>query len=512
VSSIHPGLLALRTAFEQLRQVLDELGVSQLPPEQGQLLVDSEGRVVYVTPRLEQMLGLEVDALLGAPVEALAARLESVGLETVDPRAATARFRRQDGGERVLRHRSVSLTGSDGSPAGTLYTFQDVTAAHERTRELADKKRELEEVHRRLTRAQHLKALGELAAEVAHEFGNLLQAIGLQSAALRRQTALPEPVVRSAWSIKQAVDLGHALTRRLLTFARNDPAEHMEPLDVGRIVRDIVQLLEPRIHRSGHPLRVDLSLPALPAVRGNPNKLTEAFLNLVLNALDAMPEGGLLQVTAVERSGEIRLAIRDTGTGMTPDQVARAFDPFFTTKPSGTGLGLSTVYGVVRAHGGSVFLESEPGRGTTVCVSLPTGSPLEVRRARATGRPRREADRVLVVDDHPAVREATSELLAAQGYVVESAGTVADALKAIEGHRFTVVVTDVGLPDRPGWEVARAAKLRSSDTVVVLVSGWGSHFSAEDARARGVDLVFEKPVDPDVLLAAIDQGIKSTAA
>lgn len=509
----HPGLLALRTAFEQLRQALDTLGVSQLPPEQGQLLADGDGHVVYVTPGLEQLLGVEAPALLGTRVETLTAKFESLSPETPDgPLATTARFRGPDGGERVLRHRAIPLGGGDGTPAGTLYMFQDVTADEERTRELAEKSRELEEARQRLTRAQHLKGLGELAAEVAHEFGNLLQAIGLQAAALRRQAGLPEPIVRSAWSIKQAVDLGQALTRRLLSFARNDPKEVLEPLDVGRVVRDIVQLLEPRIHRSAHPVRVDLSLPALPAVRGNQNKLSEAFLNLLLNALDAMPDGGTLQVSAAERSGEIRIAIRDTGKGMTVEEVARAFDPFFTTKPGGTGLGLSTVYGVVRAHGGSVFLESEPGRGTTVFVSLPTASPLEVRRPRALGRPAREAGRVLVVDDHPAVRESTSDLLAAQGWVVESAGTVADALAALERHRFMVVVTDVGLPDRPGWEVARAAKASSRETMVVLVSGWGSHFSAEDARARGVDVVFEKPVDPDVLLSAIDRGIKSTAA
>jgi CheY-like chemotaxis protein len=227
-----------------------------------------------------------------------------------------------------------------------------------------------------------------------------------------------------------------------------------------------------------------------------------------------MPDGGLLQVSATESSGEIRIAVRDSGKGMTREELARAFDPFFTTKPGGTGLGLSTVYGVVRSHGGSVFLESEPGKGTTVFVSLPTAyPPSAVMRPAALGRALSEAWRVLVVDDHPTVREATTELLAAQGYEVESAGNVADALTAIEAQRFTVVVTDVGLPDRPGWEVARAAKQRSRDTVVVLVSGWGSHFSPEEARARGVDLVFEKPVDPDVLLSAIAREIEhSTAA
>jgi nitrogen-specific signal transduction histidine kinase/CheY-like chemotaxis protein len=384
--------------------------------------------------------------------------------------------------------------------------FQDATAAIARSQELQEKSRELDEARDRLTRAQHLKALGQLAAEVAHEFGNLLQAIGLQTAALQRQRLVPAVATPALQSIKQAVDVGRALTRRLLTFARDDDNERMKPIDVARVLQDIVQLLEPRLNRHGPPLRVQLSLPSLPPIEGSATKLTEAFLNLFLNALDAMPEGGTLDVSAVERSGEIRIAIRDTGKGMTVDEQRRAFDPFFTTKPGGTGLGLSTVYGVVRAHRGSIFLESEPGKGTTVFVSLPTASPPAVMRAVPT-RWARDAGCVLVVDDHPTVRDATAELLATQGYEVESAANVADALVAIERREFTVVVTDVGLPDRPGWEVARAAKRRSHHTLVVLVSGWGSHFSRDEARARGADLVFEKPVDPDVLLSAIDREV-----
>lgn len=507
----------LRAALEILRSLLDRFGARLFPLEQGLLLVGPNGRIEHATHGTTDMLGVAASQLVGAQVAEVAARLDLRGLHAIPvpgEETTTCTLRRPDGRERILRHRAVPLIDDDGSPLGTLHAFYDATATIERAHELAEKSRELDEARARLTRAQHLKALGQLAAEVAHEFGNLLQAIGLQAAALRRSPMLPEPVMRSLWSIKQAVDIGQALTRRLLTFARDDPNERMEPFDVGRVLRDLVQLLEPRLNKGGRPLRVELSLPQLPDVMGSQNKLTEAFLNLFLNAMDAMPDGGTLQVSATESSGEIRIAVRDSGKGMTPEELARAFDPFFTTKPGGTGLGLSTVYGVVRAHGGSVFLESEPRKGTTVFVSLPTAYPTAaVMRPSALGRPLCEAWRVLVVDDHPTVREATTELLAAQGYEVESASTVADALIAIEAQRFTVVVTDVGLPDRPGWEVARAAKQRSRDTVVVLVSGWGSHFSAEEARARGVDLVFEKPVDPDVLLSAIAREIEhSTAA
>jgi len=225
-----------------------------------------------------------------------------------------------------------------------------------------------------------------------------------------------------------------------------------------------------------------------------------------------MPDGGTLSVSATERSGEIRVVVRDTGNGMGSDEMQRAFDPFFSTKAGSAGLGLSTVYGVVREHGGSVFLESERGKGTSVFVSLPTATPLAVASAPATVPATGPCERVLVVDDHPTVRTATAELLAAHGFEVESAATAAEALGAIAQRAFSLVVTDIGLPDRPGWEIVRAAKQLLPAAVVVLVSGWGSHFSAEEARARGVDILFEKPVDPDVLLSAIGREMQSVRA
>jgi signal transduction histidine kinase/ActR/RegA family two-component response regulator len=495
----------LRTAYTTMRGALDRLGAREFPPEHGIMLIGPDGRIEHVANRLESILGIPAIELHGTPLSALPEHLGIDADLAEEGTEATWALTHADGSERVIRQRVVPLQSGDGRRIGQLCIFHDATAAIERSHELAEKSRELDEARARLTRAQHLKALGELAAEVAHEFGNLLQAIGLQTAALRRQPALPEPVTRALWSIKQAVDIGQALSRRLLTFARDDPNDRMEPLDVGRVLRDIVQLLEPRLNKGNRALQVELSLPTLPLINASQIKLTEAFLNIFLNALDAIGESGTLHVSAAERSGEIRIAVRDTGKGMNRDEMTRAFDPFFTTKPGGTGLGLSTVYGVVRAHRGSVFLESEEGKGTTVFVSLPTTAPpaIAMRPPTAT-RTARVAGRILVVDDHPTIREATSELLVTQGYEVESAGTVGEALEAINRERFAVVVTDVGLPDRPGWEVARAAKEQRPETLVILVSGWGSHFSVEEARARGADFVFDKPVDPDVLLSAIE--------
>ena len=383
-------LVELCSAFEHLRSTLDGLGAEHYPPDVGHVLVDAEGRIVYCSSHLEKMLQLDGRSLLGGAFRELATRFDAQAGFPDDRAEApvTVGFRLPDGGERCFRHRSVPLA-SDGRPAGTLHTFQDVTAAVGHARELAGKIQELDEARASLSRAQHLKALGQLAAEVAHEFGNLLQAIGLQSAALGRQSQLPESVARAVWSIKQAVDLGHALTRRLLTFARNDAPDEMGPIDLARLLRDAVHLVEPRVTGGECPIRIELSLLPLPEVRGHANKLTEAFLNLLLNAMDAMPEGGSLHISAVERGGEIRIAVRDTGKGMGREEQARAFEPFFTTKADGTGLGLSTVSEVVRAHGGSVLLDSAPDKGTTVFLSLPVAAPAAEKLSILVGRPAR---------------------------------------------------------------------------------------------------------------------------
>src|SRR5437870_6825758 len=226
-------LLELCAAFEHLRATLDGFGAQRFPPDHGHLLTDAEGRIVYFSSHLEGMLHLDGRAFLGVALRELVVRFESQpGFPEGNAEArVTVSFRLPEGGERFFRYRSVPLAARDGRPAGTLHTFQDVTAAAEHARELAGKIRELDEARASLSRAQHLKALGQLAAEVAHEFGNLLQAIGLQSAALRRQAQLPESVVRAVWSIQLAVDLGQALTRRPLTFARNEPPAELRPLD-----------------------------------------------------------------------------------------------------------------------------------------------------------------------------------------------------------------------------------------------------------------------------------------
>src|SRR5207249_1148969 len=350
--------------------------------------------------------------VLGPLLEAAA------GNGAAGPVAATLRSARE---ARPSAVRALAL-GSGAAGCLLVVASHETWESPEQARPPDERDRTVGDASTSLSQTQHLTALGELAGEVAHEFGNILQAIGLHVAALRRQPGLPEAVGRSLGAIKQAVDTGHGYTRRLVTFARDDGGR-MERLDIAPVLRDVVQLLESRILHEGRPVRLQVSIDPLPEVAGNRSKLSEAFLNVLLNALEAMPEGGAIEVSAVESGGGDR---------------------------AGRALG-----------------------------------------------------RALVVDDHVTVREATADLLAQEGYDVARASTVSEALAALATERFALVVTDVGLPDRPGWDITRAVKDQSPDTLVVLISGWGAQLSAGEAQARGADLVFEKPIDPEALIAAI---------
>src|SRR6059058_5441345 len=294
---------------------------ASLPFRDPAWVVDAEMRVISCSDAAEGALGMARRDMTGRPLTDLIADGHVLGplLETAAGNGAAGPVAATLWSAREARPSAVRALALGSGAAGCLL----VVASHEtwespeQARPPDERDRTVGDASTSLSQTQHLTALGELAGEVAHEFGNILQAIGLHVAALRRQPGLPEAVGRSLGAIKQAVDTGHGYTRRLVTFARDDGGR-MERLDIAPVLRDVVQLLESRILNEGRPVRLQVSIDPLPEVAGNRSKLSEAFLNVLLNALEAMPEGGAIEVSAVESGGEVRVAIRDTGRGMTP--------------------------------------------------------------------------------------------------------------------------------------------------------------------------------------------------
>lgn len=366
----------------------------------------------------------------------------------------------------------------------------------------------------RLGRAERLETVGQLAGGIAHDFNNLLAVIANYAGFLRDTV---EPGSRAADDVEQILAASRAaneLTRRLLLFSRRR-AGNPEVIDLSAVIGDTEQLLE-RVLGEHVELRTQVQ-PALWSVRADRAQLEQVLMNLAINARDAMPEGGTLTIEAANVTlapgeapgleGEaVRLTVSDSGAGMAEEVLDRAFEPFFSTKPAaeGRGLGLATVYGIVRGAGGHVELRSGPGRGTEVLVHFPASR--EAAPAGAVGEPAGAPDGtgecVLLVEDKEAVRVLTERILGDNGYVVRSAADGAEAL-ALYGDDVDVLVSDVVMPGLSGQELADELRERRPGLPVVFVSGYTEDHVVEDARRDGATAFVEKPFSGEELLRAV---------
>jgi PAS domain S-box-containing protein len=381
---------------------------------------------------------------------------------------------------------------------GKLVGFAKITrdATERRNAQLA-----LQEAQAQRAHAQKMDALGQLTGGVAHDFNNLLMVVSGHIRTLKNAVAGDAKAARAAEAIELAAQRGKALTRQLLTFARRQTVNPMV-IHVSERVEAFRAVLASSI--GGAAQLVTTIGPEVWPVKVDPSELELSLVNLVLNARDAMPNGGVAALTAenvtlargdikADLEGDfIALHVADTGTGIAPDVLERVFDPFFTTKQvdKGSGLGLSQVHGFAHQSGGTVRIESTLGKGTTVTLYLPRG---RADAPAASGKVQVESARggsVLVVDDNPDVADVSAGMLEQLGYEVHRARDAATALAAIEKHAFDLVVSDIVMPGTmDGLAFARALRERQPALPVLLVTG----YSQAAAEAAPEFTVMRKP-------------------
>jgi CheY-like chemotaxis protein len=289
------------------------------------------------------------------------------------------------------------------------------------------------------------------------------------------------------------------------------------PLNVNQIVEDALAITRPRweekIAHDRRPLKQKLELRAKRVIHGRSAALAEVMTNLILNAMDAMPDGGTLTIGTRDTRTGVVITVGDTGVGM-PEQVRRRiFEPFFSTKgEKGSGLGLSMAYSIMRRHGGEIRVESEPGRGTTFSLSLPeTQESTDVEAPSAPNGVRRAA-RVLLVDDDPQVLSALVALLEVAGHSVSAAVSGAAALKVYDVGGYDVVLTNVGMAGMNGWEFAERLRAIDGSVPMLFITGWG--LREEDQARLGalhIQRCLFKPVRPEELDAAIQAALLPTS-
>ncbi|MFL5606645.1 MAG: PAS domain S-box protein [Gemmatimonadaceae bacterium] len=507
---------ALRRAHATVAALLDAAPLAILA-------VDIEDRVTMWNPGAERLFGWRADEVVGQPLPIVS---DDYRLDFLQRRDEVLRGRRVSGVETRRRRKDGSLVSvllstaplqdGAGTTHGLVALLVDVT-----------ERKELEE---QLRQSQRLEAVGQLAGGVAHDFNNLLTVITSYAALLLEDLDAAHPRRHDIQEIAKAADRAASLTQQLLAFGRR---QLLQPrvLDVNHTVTELQRMLR-RLLTADIELATVLD-PGLRSVKADPGQLGQVLMNLVVNARDAMPDGGTVTIetanvemdadsvsryaSGVRPGSYVRLAVSDTGHGMDEATQARVFEPFFTTKElgKGTGLGLSTVYGIVTQSGGAVSCSSAPGRGTTFTIYLPHAEGLAEGPGNGVGRvaPPRGKESVLVVEDDDAVRSVAQQILSKQGYVVLEA---ADGAAALRLHAQTtppvdLILTDVIMPEMSGAEMARQLRERHPAIRVLFMSG----YTGEETRQQCVldqDAEFiEKPFTPEALSAKVREMLDEAA-
>jgi PAS domain S-box-containing protein len=391
----------------------------------------------------------------------------------------------------------VPLRGADGAIQGVIGVATDIT---ERRRA----ERALQESEEKLRHAQRLESVGSLAGGIAHDFNNLLTAMFGHLKFLRERAGASGEIHAELDLVEHAAHRAESLTRQLLAFSRKQVLQ-LRTVDLNGIVRGMEPMLQ-RLIREDVELVVRLDA-ARPWIHADAGQVEQVVINLVVNARDAMPRGGRVTIRTMEAedAGHVALIVSDTGIGMDESVRARAFEPFFTTKPvgEGTGLGLSTVYGIVKQSGGDVLLASAPGEGATFTLHFPrTGAPA----GETPGAARRPSltpghETILLVEDEPMVRELFRDVLEAAGYRVLEAKNGVEALEAAARSErpIDLLVTDVIMPGMGGGELVRRMAEIRPETKVLYVSGYTDDVLVRRGVIESGVSFLQKPFMPDEL-------------
>jgi signal transduction histidine kinase/ActR/RegA family two-component response regulator len=363
-----------------------------------------------------------------------------------------------------------------------------------------------------LVRGATLRAVGELAAGAAHHLNNLM-AVVLGRTQLLLMREVPPPMVQSLKTIERAAVDAADTVRRIQAFGRTERDPVASGMDLNGLIEEALQLTRSRweneAQAKGIRIQIVFEPAGLPKVPGRAAEMREVVANLILNAVDAMPAGGSILIRTGQEGARATVSVKDNGSGMTEEVKRRAFEPFFTTKGvKSTGLGLAFAYGTIRRHGGEIALESTGEQGTTVTFWLPVVAEQETALPRVDqpAKPEILHGSVLVIDDEAPVRELVSDLLSARGHTVSVAAGGREGLSRFTAGRYDVVLTDLGMPDITGWEVARAVKASRPTTPVLLLTGWGEVVQPPDGVT--VDGVVTKPFELTRLAGAVEQALR----
>lgn len=483
------------------------------------IAIRGDGVITGFNRKAEQMFGYGREEVLGKSVTLLAPpRMRELQQRMFDKFCRTGKLYiigktlagnglRKDGREFPLEGTAL-LVEEDGAYTLTIL-IRDIS-----------ERRKMEEL---LLQSEKLKSMGEFAGGVAHNFNNILSVIMGRTQLLRRNMQIPpdreaaekfvEELKKNLEIIEKASIDGADTVKRIQDFSGTAPVEvqGFTAVNVNEIIEQALECTRLKWHDDawarGISISIKKDLSPLPLVGGNASELRAVFVNLINNAVDALPRGGLIRVKTYSGAGQVVGIVEDSGVGMSREVQGRIFDPFFTTKGvQSTGLGMSVSHGIITRHHGTITVESVENRGTTCCLKFPvyTGAPQEERQASSLPEKARKAS-ILVVEDEEEVRELLKDILTDGGHEVEFSSNGQKGLELFQEKKFDLVFTDLGMPGMSGWQVAEKIKQLSSDTPVALITGWEVTKKKQELKKNGVDVVVKKPFRVDEILRLVQE-------
>lgn len=382
---------------------------------------------------------------------------------------------------------------------------------------------EKERLREQVSHLEKMSALGELASGVAHDFNNTLAGILGRAELLLRIDDLNE-IRKGLKLIVKTTEDGAKTVKRIQDFARQRrDQQDFVPLAVDQLILDVSEMTRPRwknkAEASNIHINLELQLHSQAMVMGDASEIREVLVNIIINAVDAMPQGGTLTLAIEEVNDFVQICVSDTGTGMVPEVYSRIFDPFYTTKgKAGMGLGLAVSYGIIRRHEGFIEVISTVGKGTTFKINLPIAKdvvlpdsnesdPAEPNSAIAVEKSKHRT-KILVVDDEEHVRRLLGDILQAEGCKAVLADRGQKALELLQNEKFNAVFTDVGMPEMSGWELAEEIRKTDKRIPIALITGWGDVVSSDEQKEAEIDWVVSKPFNIERIIEIVSEVAK----
>lgn len=373
----------------------------------------------------------------------------------------------------------------------------------------------LKSLEEQIIRSEKMAALGQMASGIAHDFNNALSTIMAQTDLLVLQEDDPKKV-EGLKVIETASKDAAQMVRRLQEFASVRKREDMvSVIDINMVIKESINLTKPiwkdQVQGKGITIKVKKDLHDIPYILGNCSEIREVLTNLIFNAVDAMPGGGILDLKSrVSEDREfVDIIVSDTGIGMSKEIKTKIFDPFFTTKGvTSTGMGLSVSYRIIQRHGGDIGVESIEGKGSIFTIKLPVPKEAREEAKREIPHKKVKKSQILLIEDENQLRKVLGEMFEVLGHKVTQVSSGKEGLKIFKRKKFDMVFTDLGMPELSGWEVASRVKQMNSHMPVVMITGWGDQFSEERLKRSGVDIIVSKPFRIDQVREVLAEALE----